>query len=87
MANIKSAKKRALQTKVRTERNKVLKERVRTFTRSFEDALAKQDKDSSVLAFNKVQGSLAKASKKGIFHKNTIARKISRLSKKLAKLA
>ncbi len=87
MANIKSAKKRVLQAQVRTVRNKVLKERVRTFTRSFEDALAKNDKEQGKAAFNDVQSALAKAGKKGIFHKNTIARTVSRFSKKLANIS
>ena len=83
MANTDSARKRIRQTEKRTARNKARKSRVRTFVRSLEEAIAKGDKAAAQEAFRAAQPELQRAATKGVFHANTIARKLSRLSARI----
>ncbi len=80
MANIKSAKKRILVTKLKTDRNKAIKSRIKTTIKKVESAVSNGNKDEAVLAFREAASQLHKAARKGIYHKNNAARKISKLS-------
>ena len=81
MANIKSAKKRVRTSAVRTERNKAVKSAVKTAIKKVEAAIEAKDKSGAQEALVAATSSIQKASNKGIYHKNTAARKISRLTK------
>ena len=81
MANIKSAKKRILVTNKRYERNKAAKSKVKTYVKKVEAAIAANDAEAAKAALLEATSVIDKATKKGIYHKNTSARKISRLSK------
>lgn len=80
MANSPQAKKRARQIERRTEVNKARRSRIRTFVRKLEEAIASGDKDAAAAAFRAAQPEMMRGVTKGIMHKNTVARKISRLS-------
>jgi len=83
MANTPSAKKAVRKIAARTEVNKARRSRVRTFIRKFEDAVAHGDKGAAQEAFRAVEPEVMRAVSKGVIHKNTASRKISRLSKRL----
>ena len=84
MANTPQAKKRIRRNDRRAEINGARVSRIRTFVKQLESALAAGDKDKAVEAMKKVQPELARGVAKGVVHKNTAARKISRLSKRVA---
>ena len=79
MANHKSAMKRARQTIVRTERNRVVKSRVRTAVRQFRDAVAAGNIEEADALLKTATRELRKAASKGVFHKRTASRRVSRL--------
>ena len=81
MANIKSAKKRVLVAEVRAARNKAVKSKVKTAVKKVEAAVAASDKAAAQEALTAAISEISKATSKGIFHKNTAARKVSRLTK------
>lgn len=81
MANIKSAKKRVRTNAARAERNKSVKSAVKTVVKKVEAAVEQKDKTAAEAALVAATSSIQKACNKGIFHKNTAARKISRLTK------
>ena len=81
MANIKSAKKRILVTKKKELRNKSAKSKIKTLVKKVELAVAEGRKDDAKVALTVAISEISKAASKGIFHKNTAARKISRLTK------
>lgn len=83
MANTPSAKKAARKIEARTEVNKSRRSRVRTFLRKFEDAVASGDQAAAAIAFRAVEPEVMRAASKGVFHKNTASRKVSRLSSRL----
>lgn len=83
MANTPSAKKAARKIEARTEVNKSRRSRVRTFLRKFEDAVASGDQAAAALAFKAVEPEVMRAASKGVLHKNTASRKVSRLSARL----
>ena len=87
MANIKSAKKRILVTRTRTERNKAIKSSVKTAIKKVDAAIAANDKEVAATALVAATTAIDKATSKGIFHKNTAARKVSRLAKAVNKMA
>ncbi|MBQ6551309.1 MAG: 30S ribosomal protein S20 [Lachnospiraceae bacterium] len=87
MANIKSAKKRILVAEAKTERNKAIKSRVKTFVKKVDAAVAAGDKELAKEALRAASIELTKASSKGVYHKNTVSRKISRLSKAVNAMA
>lgn len=87
MANIQSAKKRARQIAKRTERNKARRSRIRTFVRKVEEAVSAGDKGAAETAFRDAMAELHRGVTKGVVHKNTASRKISRLSAAVGKLA
>jgi small subunit ribosomal protein S20 len=80
MANTPQSKKRARQNERRYEINKARRSRVRTFLRKVEEAIASGDKDAAIAALRAAQPELMRGVTKGIFHKNTVSRKMSRLS-------
>jgi small subunit ribosomal protein S20 len=86
MPNIASAKKRARTTKKRTAINHARKTRIRSYIRKVEEALAKNDKKSAQIALNAAEPEIMRGVSKGIIHKNTGSRKVSRLAKRVAKL-
>jgi len=87
MANIKSAKKRILVTEVRTERNKAIRSRVKTYVKKVDAAVAAADKAAAEQALRAAISEISKAESKGVYHSNTASRKISRLSKAVAAMA
>ncbi len=80
MANHKSAKKRAKQNLVRRQRNRSVKTTLKTLEKKVRTATAAGD-DAAVELMRQNQSALQKASQKGIIHKKTASRKISRLSR------
>jgi len=86
MANTKSAKKAARQAERRTLVNKVRRSRMRSFVRKVEEAIAAGDKDAANLALREAQPEIMRSASKGIIHKNTASRKISRLSARVKAL-
>jgi small subunit ribosomal protein S20 len=79
MANIKSAKKRILVIETKTLRNKIIKSKVKTLVKKVDAAVAAGDKDLAVKCLQNATVAIDKAAAKGIYHKNTAARKVSRL--------
>jgi len=86
MPNIDSAKKRARQTPKRTAVNHARKNRVRSFTRKVEEALAAGDREAALTALKAAEPELMRGASKGVIHRNTAQRKVSRLAKRAAKL-
>lgn len=80
LANIKSAKKRILVIETKTLRNKVIKSKVKTLVKKVEAAIANGDKAAAQENLKVAISEISKAASKGIYHKNTAARKISRLT-------
>jgi small subunit ribosomal protein S20 len=80
MANHKSAEKRLRQTEKRTAINRSRMSRVRTFVKKVEAAVASGDKAAAQSAFQQAQPELHRAITKGVMHKNTASRKLSRLA-------
>ncbi|MBS9478732.1 30S ribosomal protein S20 [Ancylobacter radicis] len=86
MANTPSAKKAARKIERRTEVNKNRRSRMRTFVRKLEDALASGNRDAATVAFKAAEPEIMRAAQKGVLHKNTASRKVSRLANRVAKL-
>ncbi|HEY3798045.1 MAG TPA: 30S ribosomal protein S20 [Caulobacteraceae bacterium] len=86
MANNPGAKKQIRKIARRTEVNKARRSRVRTFVRKFEEALQAHDLNAAKSAFIEAQSELMRAVGKGVMHKNTGSRKVSRLAAQLKKL-
>ena len=80
MAQHKSAKKRIRQTARRTVVNRARMSRIRTFVRTVEDAIASGDKDAAEAALRAAQPEIMRGVTKGVLHRNTAARRISRLA-------
>ena len=87
MANSPQSKKRARQNEARFAINKARRSRIRTFLRKVEEAIASGDKDSAVAALRAAQPELMRGVTKGVLHKNTVARKMSRLSSRVKAMA
>jgi small subunit ribosomal protein S20 len=81
MANIKSAKKRILVTATRTAKNKSIRSEVKTSIKKVEAAVAANDKAAAVEALKNATSVIEAAGSKGVYHKNNVARKVSRLAK------
>lgn len=86
MPNIASAKKRVRSNAKREAVNHARKTRIRTFTRKVEEALAAGDKAAAQAALNAAEPEIMRGVSKGVIHKNTGSRKVSRLTKRVAKL-
>ena len=80
MANHKSAKKRIRRNANRAEINKSRISRIRTFLKRVETAIASGDKGAAQIALKEAQPELMRGVSKGVLHKNTASRKMSRLS-------
>ena len=87
MANTPSAKKAARKIARRTEINRSRRSRVRTYLRKCDDALASGDATAAAAAFKAAEPELMRAVTKGVIHKNTASRKVSRLAAQLRKLS
>lgn len=87
MANIKSAKKRILVNETKAARNKAIRSKVKTSIKKVDAAIAAGDKAAAQAALLAATSELSKATTKGVYHKNTSSRKISRLTKAVNKLA
>jgi len=87
MANTPQAKKRARQNEARFQVNKARRSRIRTYLRKAEEAIASGDKDAAAAAVRALQPELMRGVTKGVFHKNTAARKMSRLSARVKAIA
>jgi small subunit ribosomal protein S20 len=86
LANIKSAKKRILTNAKRAARNKAAKSEVKTSVKKVDAAIAAGDKTAAEEALKNLQGVMGRATAKGIYKKNTNARKISRMAKAVNKI-
>ena len=80
MANSPQSKKRARQNARRLEVNKARRSRIRTHLRRVEAAIASGDTDAAALALKAAQPELMRGVTKGVYHKNTASRKMSRLA-------
>ncbi len=87
MANIKSAKKRILVNKAKADRNKSIKSGVKTAIKKVYAAIDANDKEAAKTALSAATSALDKATKRGVYHKNTSARKVSRLAHAINKMA
>jgi small subunit ribosomal protein S20 len=87
MANTKSAKKKTRVIARRTAINKNRRSGMRTYLRKVEEAIAGGDRNAAAAALKAAEPQVMRASQKGILHKKTASRKISRLSHQVAKLA
>ena len=81
LANIKSAKKRVLVSQKKAARNKAVKSKVKTFVKKVYAAIAAGDKAAAQEALKAAVSEINKAGSKGVYHKNTCSRKVSRLTK------
>ena len=86
MANTPQAKKRIRRNENRAQINGARLSRIRTFVKKVESALATGDRDAAAAALREAQPELARGVSKGVLHKNTASRKMSRLSKRVAAL-
>ncbi len=87
MANIKSAKKRIKVTAKKTLRNKMITSRVKTLVKKVVSAVAVSDNEAAKVALAPAVAAIDKAANKGVYHRKTASRKISRLTKSVNKLA
>ena len=87
MANIKSAKKRILVAETRAARNKAIKSSVKTAFKKVRAAIEAKDKEAAKTALIAATAAINKAAAKGVYHKNTAARKVSRLAKAVNEMA
>jgi small subunit ribosomal protein S20 len=83
MANTKSAKKMVRKIATRTEVNKSRKSRIRTFTRKVEEAVTSGDKKAAIAALKAAEPEIMRGVTRGVTHKNTASRKVSRLAKRV----
>ncbi|MEJ8562645.1 30S ribosomal protein S20 [Yoonia sp. GPGPB17] len=83
MANSPQAKKRARQNEARFAVNKMRRSRIRTYLRAVEEAIASGDQKAAADALKAAQPELMRGVTKGVMHKNTAARKMSRLSSRV----
>lgn len=80
MANIKSAKKRIIQTSVRTERNRARVSRIRSFVRKVEEAITGGNKENAKDALRTAESEMMRGVTKGVLQLKTVSRRVSRLS-------
>ena len=87
MANIKSAKKRILVNRTKAERNKAIRSGVKTAIKKVHAAIEANDKSAASTALVSPISVIDKAAKRGVYHKNTASRKVSRLAQAVNKMA
>lgn len=83
MANTSSAKKMVRKIARRTEVNKSRRSRMRTFIRKVEEAIGIGDKKTAAVALHEAEPEIMRSAQKGIIHKNTASRKVSRLTRRV----
>ncbi|HUF57218.1 MAG TPA: 30S ribosomal protein S20 [Thermohalobaculum sp.] len=86
MANTPQAKKRVRQIERRTALNQARRSRIRTFVRKVEEAIVRGEKDQALEALRAAQPEVMRGATKGVLHRNTASRKISRLHRRIAAL-
>jgi small subunit ribosomal protein S20 len=86
MPNIASAKKRVRRIAKQTAVNHSRKSRIRTLTRALDEAIVSGNKSKALAAFHAAEPEIMRGVTKGVIHKNTGSRKVSRLAKRIAKL-
>ena len=86
MAHHRSAKKRIRQTTRRTEVNRARVSRIRTYVKKFDLAVASGDKAAAEAAFREAMPELHRGVSRGVLHRNTVSRKISRMSARVKAL-
>jgi len=87
LANIKSAKKRIEVAQIRTDRNKAIKSGVKTAMKKVFAAIEAGNKEAAVAELANATKVIEMAASKGVYHKNNVARKVSRLNKAVNKMA
>ena len=87
MANIKSAKKRILVERRNAARNKSIKSKVKTSIKKVDEAVASKDASAAKTALTAAISEINRAASKGVYHKKTASRKISRLTLAVNKIA
>lgn len=87
MANIKSAKKRVKTNEIRRKRNVARRSDIKSETNNLLEAVEKKDSAKAKELLKSVESKIARAEGKGIFKKNTAARKVGRLAKRVAKVS
>jgi len=87
LANIKSAKKRILVNRTKADRNKAIKSGVKTAIKKVYAAIDANDKEAAKAALVEATSVIDKAAAKGVYHKNTTSRKVSRLNKAVNQMA
>ncbi len=87
MANTPSAKKAARKIARRTEINRTRRSRMRTYLRKVEEAIAAGDGAAAAEALREAQPEIMRAAQKGVLHKNTASRKVSRLAQRVKSIA
>ena len=87
MANMKSGKKRIKVAAKKTLRNKMITSRVKTLVKKVVSAVALSDNEAAKVALAPAVAAIDKAANKGVYHRKTASRKISRLTKSVNKLA
>ncbi len=86
MANTSSAKKRIRRDQRRTEVNRARRGRIRTFVRRVESAIESNDKEAAQVAFVAAEPEIMRGVTKGVLHRNTASRKVSRLAARIKSL-
>ena len=86
LANIKSAKKRIIVNQKKADRNKAVRSRVKTYVKKVYDAIESGDKAAAQEALRAATKEIDKACAKGVYHKNTASRKVSRLALAINKM-
>ena len=87
MANIKSAKKRILVNRTKADRNKAIRSGVKTAMKKVFAAIEAGNKEAAIAELAAATKTIEMAGTKGVYHKNNVARKVSRLSKAVNKMA
>jgi len=87
LANIKSAKKRIEVAQIRTDKNKAIKSGVKTAMKKVFAAIEAGNKEAAQAELVNATKTIEMAASKGVYHKNNVARKVSRLSKAVNKMA
>ncbi len=87
MANTRSAKKAIRKMARQTEVNKARRSRTRTFVRKVEEAIASGDKAAATAALKAAEPELMRSAQKGVLHKNTASRKVSRLAHRIGAMS
>jgi len=87
MANTPSAKRAVRKIAANTARNKARRSRVRTYLRRVEEAISTGDRTKASAALQAAQPEIQRAANKGVFHRNTASRKVSRLAQRVKAMA